>query len=66
MLMYVSTSRKHKPKMQCLMYEYNYYSTYFVQLFKLSIAELIQSVCVSFLHSAQSHVADSITHFTHI
>lgn len=43
-----------------------YTCTYFFKLFKLSIAEFVQSVCVSFLHSAQSHITDTVTHFTHI
>ena len=40
--------------------------TYLFKLFKLSIAELIQSVRMSFLHSAQSHVTDAVTHLTYI
>ena len=41
-------------------------STYFFKLLKLSIPELIQSVSVPFLHSAQAHVTDAVTHLSHI
>ena len=42
------------------------FNTYFLQLFKLGIAEFIQSVCVTFLYSAETHVTDAVAHFTHI
>ena len=32
----------------------------------MGIAKFIQSVCVPFLYSTETHVADAVTHFTHI
>ena len=32
----------------------------------MGIAEFVQSVCVPFLYSTETHVTDAVAHFTHI